>query len=232
MAARARRFGPLALVALLVVAAFASGLARHFSLGELKARHAELQILVRLHPVISLCAYVGLYALVVALSLPVALIMTLSGGLLFGAWIGGAAAAAGCTLGAAGIFLICRTAAGDVLQRRAGATAARIAEGVRRDAFTYVLLLRLVPVTPFWMANLALGLVDIPFLTFFVASFLGIVPTSLVYAGLGAGLSQAFAAARRPDLGLVFKPQILAPLLGLAALSALPILLRRRKRRG
>ncbi|MBV9511899.1 MAG: TVP38/TMEM64 family protein [Caulobacteraceae bacterium] len=229
--ARVRRFGPLALVAALVVLAFASGLADHLSLGELRARRLELEALVRVHPWLSLAAYASLYIAVVALSIPAALVLTLTGGLLFGPWLGGAAAAASCTLGAGIIFLVCRSAAGDLLQRRAAA-AARIEAGVRRDAFSYVLILRLAPVMPFWLANLALGLVDIPFSTFLTASFLGITPVSLVYAGVGASLNTVFAKGARPDLHVLFRPEVFLPLIGLVVLSLVPIIARRLRKMG
>ena len=229
-----RRYGPLALVALGLVAVFASGLDRHLSLHELRERHAMLIEWVRERPVSCLAAYVGFYALCVALSAPVALVMTLTGGLLFGAWLGGLAAALACTGGGTIIFLACRTAAGDLLARRAGPMAARVAEGVRRDAFSYIVALRLMPVAPFWLCNLALGLVDIPLATYTTASFIGILPVSVVVAGLGAGLNQLFDKGVHPDLHLALRPQIFLPLLGLALLSLAPIAVRRwrERRRG
>jgi uncharacterized membrane protein YdjX (TVP38/TMEM64 family) len=222
-----RRFGPLVLVVVLVIIAFDSGLTRDLSLHELRARHAELQAMVRAHPVLALGAYVLAYTAIIALSLPAALVMTLTGGLLFGPWIGGLAAAFSCTLGAAILFLICRTAAGDLLKARAGPTAARIEAGVRRDAFSYILILRLIPVMPFWLANLALGLIDIPFSTFVTASFLGIAPVSVIYAGLGWSLNVLFAEHVRPDLHIVARPEVYLPLLGLSLLSLTPIAVRR-----
>ena len=153
----ARRFGPLILVLAAVVAAFASGLTKHLSLHELRERREGPEALVHAHPLTSLILYIAAYTASVALSLPAALVLTLSGGLLFGVWIGGFAAALSCTLGATAVFLICRTAIGDALRRRAGPTAARIESAVRRDAFSYIVTLRLIPVMPFWLANLALG---------------------------------------------------------------------------
>ena len=223
----ARRFGPLLLVLAALVAAFASGLTRHLSLHELRERREALEALVRAHPAVSLGLYVATYTACVALSLPAALVLTLSGGLLFGAWVGGFAASLSCTLGATLVFLICRTAIGDSLRGRAGPTAARIEAAVRRDAFSYIVTLRLVPVMPFWLANLALGFIDIPLRTFVVASFLGILPVSLIYAGLGSGLDRMFARHQRPDLHLVMHAGVLLPLLGLAILSLAPIAWRR-----
>ena len=86
---------------------------------------------------------------------------------------------------------------------------------MRRDAFSYVITLRLIPVMPFWLANLALGFVDIPLGVFVAATFIGILPVSVIYAGLGANLNLLFARHERPDLHLVMRPEVLAPLVGL-----------------
>jgi len=152
-----KRFGPAALVLVAIVAAFASGITHHLSLHELRERRETILALDHIHPVLSVLAYVGLYILVVALSVPAALPMTVAGGLFFGPWIGGLAAAIGCTLGGTIVYLVCRTAAGDVLRRTAGARVAQIEDGVRRDAFFYILMLRLLPIMPFSLTTLALS---------------------------------------------------------------------------
>jgi uncharacterized membrane protein YdjX (TVP38/TMEM64 family) len=222
-----KRFGPIVLVLLLIGLALVSGVTEHLTLAELKLRRDELQALVQHYPLLSLGVYILVYVAVVSLSLPGALIMTLSGGFLFGPWIGGLAAATGASLGAAVIFLICRTAVGDALRGKAGSTISRIEEGVRRDAFSYLLTLRLIPVMPFWLVNLAAGFVAIPLRTFLIATVLGILPGSLVYAGLGSGLGHVFASGQEPNLRVIFEPQVLLPLIGLSLLSLLPIVLRR-----
>jgi uncharacterized membrane protein YdjX (TVP38/TMEM64 family) len=222
-----KRFGPLILVALAVAVVFASGLADHLTLVELKARRDQLQGFVALHPVLSFGLYILIYIAVVSLSLPGALVMTLSGGFLFGPWLGAAAASSGASLGAAVIFLVCRSAVGDSLRGKAGSTIAKIEEGVRRDAFSYILTLRLIPVMPFWLVNLAAGFVDIPLRTFLAATVLGILPGSLVYSGLGSGLGEVFASGQEPNLRVIFEPHVLLPLVGLGLLSLLPVVLRR-----
>ncbi len=222
-----KRFGPLIVIALAVAAVFASGVADHLSLVELKERRDQLQGFVALHPVLSFGLYILIYIAVVSLSLPGALIMTLSGGFLFGPWLGSAAAASGASMGAAVIFLVCRSAIGDSLRGKAGSTIAKIEDGVRRDAFSYILTLRLIPVMPFWLVNLAAGFVDIPLRTFLSATVLGILPGSLVYAGLGSGLGEVFASGQDPNLRVIFEPHVLLPLVGLGLLSLLPVVLRR-----
>jgi uncharacterized membrane protein YdjX (TVP38/TMEM64 family) len=227
-----KRFGPLILVALAVAVVLASGLADHLSLVELKARRDQLQGFVALHPALSFGLYILIYIAVVSLSLPGALVMTLSGGFLFGPWLGAAAASSGASLGAAVIFLVCRTAVGDSLRGKAGSTISRIEEGVRRDAFSYILTLRLIPVMPFWLVNLAAGFVNIPLRTFLAATVLGILPGSLVYSGLGAGLGEVFASGQEPNLRVIFEPHVLLPLVGLGLLSLLPVVLRRFRKSG
>ncbi len=227
-----KRFGPLILVALAVAVVLASGLADHLSLVELKARRDQLQGFVALHPALSFGLYILIYIAVVSLSLPGALVMTLSGGFLFGPWLGAAAASSGASMGAAVIFLVCRTAVGDSLRGKAGSTISRIEEGVRRDAFSYILTLRLIPVMPFWLVNLAAGFVNIPLRTFLAATVLGILPGSLVYSGLGAGLGEVFASGQEPNLGVIFEPHVLLPLVGLGLLSLLPVVLRRFRKSG
>ncbi|NBU29119.1 MAG: DedA family protein [Caulobacteraceae bacterium] len=113
------------------------------------------------------------------------------------------------------------------LAKRAGSGLARIEAGIAKDAFSYLLVLRLVPAAPFFVVNIAAGLVRIPLATFVLASLIGMAPGSLVYSSLGASLNHAFATGKEPNLSIIFQPQILLPLIGLALLSLLPILVRR-----
>jgi uncharacterized membrane protein YdjX (TVP38/TMEM64 family) len=217
------RYLPLALVAAGLGAAFLLGVTDYLSLSELQARQDALQAYVAEHPVLSLGLYALAYFLVVAFSLPGGTVMTLTGGFLFGTWIGGSAAIISATLGAVVLFLAARSAFGDALRGRAGSAVGRVAEGVRRNAFSYLLTLRLLPVFPFWLVNLAAGFVDVPLRTFAVTTFMGIIPGTFIYAGLGAGLGSVFERGQALNLGLIFEPQILLPLIGLAVLALLPV---------
>lgn len=227
---QARRFGPAILIVVAVIAAFASGFTRHLSLHELRDQRELLQALVHAHPALSVIAYVGVYAVVIALCLPAAMLMTLTGGFLFGPLIGGAAASIGVTLGGTIVFLVCRTAAGDVLRRRAGPKVGEIEDEVRRDAFFYIVSLRLFPIMPYWLATLALGFIELPLSTYVIGSLVGIVPISFVYAGLGSDLSRAFARGEHVNFHLMAQPQVFLPLLALAGLSIVPVVVRRYRR--
>lgn len=229
----ALRFGPALLVLTAIVLIVRSGLLGRLSLEGLRASRHDLLDLVRAHPVESLGLYAAVYVATVALSLPTALILTLTGGFLFGPWIGGTTAAFSCTLGATIVFLISRLAAGDAIEARTGPRVRAVAEEIRKDAFFYILTLRLVPVTPFWLTNVAAGLIAIPVATFASATLIGILPVGLIYAGIGSGLDVLFASGRPLSLHALITPRILLPLVGLAVLSVLPILYqRRRNRRG
>ena len=221
------RLLPVAVIALIVAAVFASGAQRYLSLDELQRRRGDLLGLVHAHPLQSALAYMGLYLLVVALSLPGALIMTLSGGFLFGPVWGTAAAVVGASAGAVIMFLVARTALGDALRRRAEQSSGllnKLERGIRENAFSALLVARLIPALPFWLVNVAAGLVKMPIRTYAAATVLGILPSTAIYAGIGAGLNRVFGQGGKPKLGMIFEPQVLLPLVGLAALSTLPVL--------
>ena len=226
-----KRFGPAVLVLIAIAAALASGVTHHLSIHELRDRREEITSYEHIHPVLSVLAYAGLYTLVIGLSLPAALPMTVAGGLFFGPWVGGLAAAIGCTLGGTIVYLVCRTAAGDVLRHFAGPRVVEIEDGVRRDAFFYIMMLRLLPIMPFGLTTLALGFLEIPLLTFMAATFIGIAPLAFIYARLGWGLNRAFASHQRLNLHSLVQPPILIALGALALLSLSPIIVRRLRRR-
>jgi uncharacterized membrane protein YdjX (TVP38/TMEM64 family) len=227
-----RRFGPLAVIVLLSVAAFASGLAGHLSLEELRARGTELQAFAREKPVLCAAIYLAIYVGSVAVSLPGALILSLTAGFLFGP-LGGGLAVIGATGGSTVTFLVLRTAFGEVLRRRPHAFLARMAEGLRRDAFNYLLTLRLIPAFPLLAVNVAAGVANIPVRTFVLASVLGMIPSSFIYAGIGAGLGHLFARGGPVTIETLLSPRIYLPIIGMGVLAFLPLLWRHwRKGRG
>ena len=227
------RFAPLAALLLVLALVLASGVWRHLNLEEVRERRTELKAFVRVHPWLSVLAYVAVYALVVALSIPGALVMTLSGGLLFGTPEGGAAAVAGVSTGAIIMFLAARTALGGAVRRRLrrGTLLARMEAGLRRHAFLYLLSLRLMPAAPIWMVNLAASVVGAPLRTYALATVLGVAPSTFIYAALGAGLDGVLAAGGPVRPADLFTPALMAPLLALAGVATLPLLVALRQAR-
>jgi uncharacterized membrane protein YdjX (TVP38/TMEM64 family) len=181
--------------------------------------------------------YMAVYVTVIALSLPGGAVMTLTGGFLFGLVPGTAMTVLAATTGASLIFLAARAGFGDALHRRitaegSGGVMKRLEAGLRENAFNYLLMIRLVPAFPFWLINLAPAFLGIQLHTYVAATFLGIIPGTAVYTWIGAGLGEVFARGEEPDLGLIFDPIILSPILGLAALAVLPVVIRKLRGQG
>ncbi|HEV2562457.1 MAG TPA: TVP38/TMEM64 family protein [Rhizomicrobium sp.] len=226
---RLSRFIPLLVLLAGLAAFFALGLEHQLTLEALKTHRDSIEAWVSAHPVLAAASFVGFYTLIVACSIPAASLLTLAGGFLFGVWEGTALVVIGATLGATVIFLAAKTALHDLLRERFGETAKKMEAGFRANAFNYLLVLRLVPLFPFFLVNLAAGLLGVPLSTYVLATFLGIIPGTFVYVGLGNGLGTIFASGATPDLSLIFKPEILLPILGLAVLSLVPVFFRKAK---
>jgi uncharacterized membrane protein YdjX (TVP38/TMEM64 family) len=227
MAINLKHLLPLLLLLVGLGAVWAFGLAQHLSWPMLARHEAELRQLVADHPVAAPLLYGGLYALVVAFSLPEAAVVTVLGGLLFGTWLGGALAVLGSTLGAVILFLAVRYALLEVMERRFGKLLGRIRPRLERDGFSYLLAIRLVPVFPFWLVNLAAALCGMRVAPFLAATLIGVIPATLVFASIGASISSVLAAGGEPDLSAIFSLRVLGPLVALAALSLLPVVWRR-----
>jgi uncharacterized membrane protein YdjX (TVP38/TMEM64 family) len=188
------RLWPLAFLGLVAVLAVAMGWHRALTLETLIRHREAIGAFVAGHGASAIAAYIGLYIVAVALSLPGGSILTLAGGILFGTVIGGAAASIGATIGATFLFLIARSTLGVFLTRRAGPFVAKVAQGFREDAFSYLLFLRLVPLFPFWLVNLAPALCGVSLPTFVAATAIGILPATFAFAFCGAGLDSVLAA--------------------------------------
>lgn len=222
-----RRLWPLALIGGGIAFAFALGLDRHLSAEALAANHAALAALVRDNPVGAAGGFVVAYAAAVAVSLPGGVVLTLSGGLLFGHLWGTVLSVIGATLGAVLLFLAARHALADLLARKAAPLLDKVRPRLERDGLSYLLVLRLVPLFPFWLVNLAPALVGMRLGPYALGTLLGIIPATAVFAGIGAGLGEILAAGGRPDLGVILSPGVLLPLLGLALLALVPVVWRR-----
>lgn len=173
--------------------------------------------------------FMSLYVVIVAFSLPGATIATLTGGFLFATFPGALFNMTAATIGATAIFLAARAGFGDRLAARMESSEGlvkRIKDGIDENQWSVLFLIRLVPAVPFFVANLVPALVDVPLRRFVISTFLGIIPGAVVYTSVGAGLGEVFERGETPNLGIIFEPQILLPILGLCTLAALPILLK------
>lgn len=219
------RYGPILLIALGAVGALIVG-RDYLSFAALADNYDLLTAWRDQNWALAAAIFMLAYVLVVAFSVPGAVWLTLVGGFLFGTLAGSAIVIVAATIGATAIFLAARTALGDVLRKKAGRWLEKMEAGFRRGEISYLLILRLVPAVPFFVANLAPAFLGVRAWTFIWTTLVGIIPGTVVYISIGAGLGEQLALGEKPDLGVIFQPHVLGPLLGLAALAGLPVLLR------
>lgn len=230
-----KRFLPLLLVVGGLGLGYAMGWQRYLRFDVLVESRDILRDLVSTHPIVAPFLFLLTYATAVALSFPAASILSIFGGFLFGWLFGGLLVAVAATLGATLVFLAARSAFGDVLRRRVSGRAAGLAEGFEQNAFGYLLALRLAPVFPFFLVNIAPALFAVPLQVFVAATALGILPGVFAYTYLGDGLDEALEAAKRAGTSLQPKDLVTPELtlaFGLLALVALvPVLVKKWKAR-
>ena len=238
------RWIPLALIICLMVAAYAFGLQKHLNLQNIAANREELRAYISSHWMLAVLIYAAIYATAVALSFPAAGLITVIGGLLFG-WLAGAVTTVfSATLGATIIFLAAKTSLEKILSRKSGPLLTRVRDGFAQNAFSYLLFLRFVPLFPFWLVNIASALARIKLRTFIPATFIGIIPITLVFSFVGSSLDGIIESQRaaydvcvaqggamhcRFDISLkhVVTPQILIALACLGVLALTPVIVKK-----
>jgi len=237
-----RRMIPLGLLALAIVALFASGLHRQLSFDRIAMHYGTLAGLIGDRPLLSALVAMLAYALATAVSFPAAWLLTVSTGLLFGWMAGGVIVVLGATSGACILYLAARYALADFFRARAGNVLNRMADGFRSDATSYMLFLRLAPVFPFTLVNVVPAILGVPFITFVWTTFVGIIPGVMAYVFAGVGLrsivaerAEACRAGIAPcgetlGPGDLITPQILIAFAALGVVSLIPVVLKRMRR--
>lgn len=220
-----KRWAPLAFIVVILAGGYFAGLDRYFSLDFITENRDKLMERVEENFILSLAAYFAIYTVAVAVSFPGASLITIISGFLFGWFAGGLTTVFAATLGASIIFLAARTSFGDLLQKKAGKRMAKLSEGFQKDAFNYLLTLRLAPIFPFWLINLAPALFGMKLAPYAVATFIGIIPGTFAYAYLGQGLGSTIAGE-----GFKVSPSLVAALAVLALVSVMPIVIKRWKK--
>lgn len=229
------RWLPLLALIALGLAFFALGLHHHLNLEGLRRYGDRLAQWIDANTLLAAVAFVGAYALLIAAVPPSGSLISVAGGFLFGAVVGTGLVVIGATLGATLVFLAVRRSLGELLMRHSGPTLGaaleRMRAGFAANEWGYMLTLRLVPLFPFWLVNIAPALLSVRLRTFVLATLFGIIPGSAVFTTFGAGLGHLFASGRPITLADALTPEIVGALVGLAVLSLLPGLHRALKRR-
>lgn len=239
--ARLARWAPLLVIVAAMALVIGMGWHHHLTLERIVVHRAILKQYLAQNAVLAPLLYMTLYIVVIALSLPAGLVLTLTGGLLFGWFFGGLMAVISATIGATIIFLAARSSLGEALGEKAGPWLQKLREGFKENALNYLLFLRLVPVFPFWLVNLAPAVLGVPLGTYVLGTFIGIIPGTFAIASAGAGLDSVIAAAAEQHMAcvaakgadacklkidagsLATKELMIAALLGLAALVPIAI---------
>lgn len=201
---------------------------KYLSFSTLQLHHQLMQEWTHQHYLIAVLSFIFIYVISVALSLPGAVYITIAGGFLFGP-IATLYVIFSATLGATLLFVAVSTALGEWLASKASRWVSKMEKGFQENAFSYLLVLRLIPLFPFWAINIAAAVLRVRLKTFVIATFIGIIPGSFVYVMVGNGLHTLLARNQTPDLNIIFTPPILLPLLCLAILALLPVIYKWRK---
>ena len=246
-----KRLWPLLLLLGLGGLIIAMGWHRYLTLEHLANNRETLRGLIEGNMALALAAFVAIYAVTIALSLPGGAVLTIAGGFLFGWLVGGAASVVAATVGATVVYLVAKTTLRDILVAKAGPRLKRFAEGFREDAFSYLLFLRLVPVFPFWLVNLAPGLLGVPFATYVLTTALGIIPGTFAFSLAGNGLDSVIEAQQAAhqsclakageggqescpyglDPSALLTPELIAGLVALGLVSLIPVAVKWFRRR-
>lgn len=226
-----KRYLPLLVLVAGLAAFFAFGLDRYVSFETLRENRVALLTWVQNTGMLAALTYMAIYALAVAFSLPGGAVLSITGGFLFGAVWGTVYIVISATSGATVLFLIAKTTLGDALRSKAGPWLRNMEAGFQENAMSYLLVLRLVPLFPFFVVNLVPAFLGIRLSTYVVGTFVGIIPGAFVYATVGAGLGSIFDTGKTFSAKGILTPQILTALIGLAVLALVPVVYKKIKAR-
>lgn len=219
------RFAPLAIIAAALAAFFALGGPDYVNLEALRTHQDSLESFAANNLVLALGGFIILYAALVAISFPGAGYLSIFAGFMFGLLPGTFAVVIGASIGATIIFLIVRSALGQGLAKKAGKYIEKFEQGLKENELSYLFILRLVPLFPFFIVNIVPALFDVKLRNYILTTVFGIIPGSFVYVSVGNGIGDALAAGEDVPLsGLMTRPSVLIPIIGLILLALIPVI--------
>jgi uncharacterized membrane protein YdjX (TVP38/TMEM64 family) len=226
-----KRFLPLVIILAGLALSYAFGLQDYFSLSFLSDKREFLQNFVTQNHLLAIGAFFLVYTLAVAFSFPAASVLTIFAGFLFGWLIGGLLVVCAATLGATALFWAAKSSFGGFLREKLAGSAASFADGFAKDAFGYLLVLRLAPVFPFFLINIAPALFNVKVRDYVLATFLGIIPGVFAYTWLGEGVGSILDAAKAngstPSVRDLVTPEITIAFAAIAIVAAIPLVIKR-----
>lgn len=228
----AKRLWPLAILFAGFVLFFVAGLDQYITFDALREHRSWLLDQVQNNTLITAATFMAIYIVVVAFSLPGGAILTIVGGFLFGLGFGTIFVVISATIGATALFLVAKTTIGDALKAKMGPWLQKMEKGFQENAFNYLLAMRLIPIFPFFVVNLVPAFLGVQLKAYFFATLFGIIPGSVVYIQVGAGLGSIFDSGEEFSASGILTTDVILALVGLAVLSLLPILYKKFKKRG
>lgn len=221
------RFFPLILIIILFSIAHKYKISDYLTYATLKQYHIQLANWVNSHFILAIIIFSLCYILIVAASIPGATIGTLIGGFLFGSILGTFIIVVSATIGATCLFLAVKLALGEYITKKIGSKVKFMERHFHKHSFYYLLSLRLLPIAPFFLINLAAGIFAVPFKNFFFATFFGIIPGTFVYANVGASLNSVFMhSGNELNPGSFLNLQIIIAFALLGVISIIPALIK------
>ena len=235
------RYVPPVVIIIGLVVAWQIGLIDFLSFDTFHTHRTILQSWVNKQGILAVAIYVFLYTIAVTFSIPAGTVLTVIAGFLFGPFVGAIAVALGATVGATALFLIARTATGDILRKKALPFLDHIRAGFQANAISYLLVLRLLPTFPFWLVNIVPALIGVKLWTYIWTTLVGILPATFAFTLFGQGLDNIFKACDNlrikdtehvcilPSYGEIITLEIWLALSALAILAVMPAVYQRFK---
>ncbi len=222
-----KKFIPLIIIVALMAVGYFTGIYRALDFETLRYHHQELTEYVNNNPILTPFMFMGVYLVATALSIPGGLFLSLIGGFLFPQPWCTIYVVIGATLGATCLFLAARTAVGGFLKEKAGPWLAKMEAGFNKNAASYMLFLRFIPVFPFWLVNLAPAFFNVRLRTYIWTTFVGVIPGSFVFTQAGRGLNSIFESSEDFSLSLIFNTNVKIALICLAIFALVPIIIKK-----
>lgn len=226
-----QRFIPITLILIFMAIAYFSGLHEYLTFETLKEHRQNLKSAVKEYPLLAPLMFIAIYMISTAFSIPGGIFLSIFGGFLFPQPYSTIYVVTGATLGAIIIFLAAKTALGDYMKGKAGPLMIKMQEGFREDAASYLLFLRLVPIFPFWLVNLAPAFFGVSLRTFAWTTFIGIIPGAFVFTQAGVGLGAIFDSGESLSINTIFNTQVKIALIALGIFALLPVAIKKLRRK-
>jgi len=226
-----KRLLPIAILGVVAAIIYSFDLHTYLNYESLREHRETLTTFVAQRFALAAVAFVLVYSVSTALSLPGGAILSITGGFLFGGVAGGLLVVVGATIGATLVFLAAKTVLGDSLRTRAGPWLKKMEQGFKENAFNYLLVLRLIPIFPFFVVNLVPAFLGVPLSVYVLGTFIGIIPATFVFTFAGAGIGAVLDSGEGFSVGAILTPQIIVALIGLAVLAVLPVVYKKIKAR-